>query len=29
MKLVRPTIQSIVVERPEATEEQPQGMCLA
>jgi putative transposase len=28
MKLVRPTIQSLVVERPEASEEQPQGMCL-
>ncbi len=28
MKLVRPTIQSIVVERPDPTEEQPQGMCL-
>jgi len=28
MKLVRPTIESIVVERPEPTEEQPQGMCL-
>jgi putative transposase len=28
MKLVRSTIASIVVERPEATEEQPQGMCL-
>ena len=28
MKLLRPTIESIVVERPEPTEEQPQGMCL-
>jgi putative transposase len=28
MKLVRSTIQSIIIERPEATEEQPQGMCL-
>ena len=28
MKLVRPTIESIVVERPEPNEEQPQGMCL-
>jgi putative transposase len=28
MKLVRSTIQSIVVERPEPTEERPQGMCL-
>lgn len=28
MKLVRPTIESIVVERPEPTAEQPQGMCL-
>jgi putative transposase len=28
MKLVRSTIASMVVERPEATEEQPQGMCL-
>jgi putative transposase len=28
MKLVRRTIDSIVVERPEATEAQPQGMCL-
>ena len=28
MKLVRPTIESMVVERPELTEEQPQGMCL-
>ena len=27
-KLVRPTIESIVVERPEPTEERPQGMCL-
>jgi len=28
MKLVRPTIESIVVKRPEPTEEQLQGMCL-
>jgi len=28
MKLLRPTIESIVVERPEPSEEQPQGMCL-
>jgi putative transposase len=28
MKLVRPTIESIIVERPEPTQEQPQGMCL-
>ena len=28
MKLVRATIESIVVERPEATAEEPQGMCL-
>jgi putative transposase len=29
MKLVRPTIQSIIIiERPEPTETQPQGMCL-
>jgi transposase len=28
MKLVGSTIQSIVVDRPEPTEEQPQGMCL-
>ena len=28
MKLVRPTIESIVVERPEPNEEQPQGMCM-
>ena len=28
MKLVRTTIECIVVERPEPTEEQPQGMCL-
>jgi transposase len=27
-KLLRETIQSIVVERPEPTAEQPQGMCL-
>jgi putative transposase len=28
MKLVRPTIESIIVDRPEPSEEQPQGMCL-
>jgi putative transposase len=28
MKLVRETIEHIVVDRPEPTEEQPQGMCL-
>jgi transposase len=28
MKLVRPTIESLVVPRPEPTVEQPQGMCL-
>ena len=28
MKLVRPTIQSLIIERAEPTEEQPQGMCL-
>ncbi len=28
MKLVRPTIESLVVERPAPTAEQPQGMCL-
>jgi transposase len=28
MKLVRATLESIVVERPEPSEEQPQGMCL-
>ena len=28
MKLVRATVESMVVERPEPTEEQPQGMCL-
>ncbi len=28
MKLVRATIESLVAERPEATEEEPQGMCL-
>jgi transposase len=28
MKLVRPTIESLVVERPEPTEQRPQGMCL-
>jgi hypothetical protein len=28
MKLVRSTIQSVIVERPKPTEEHPQGMCL-
>jgi putative transposase len=28
MKLLRPTIERIVIERPKPTEEQPQGMCL-
>jgi putative transposase len=28
MKLLRPTIQSILFERPVPTEERPQGMCL-
>ncbi len=28
MKLLEATIESIVVERPEPTQEQPQGMCL-
>ncbi len=28
MKLVRTTVESIVVERPEVTEDEPQGMCL-
>ncbi len=28
MKLVRATIESLVAERPEVTEEEPQGMCL-
>ncbi len=28
MKLVRTTIESLVVERPAPTDEQPQGMCL-
>jgi len=28
MKLVRETLESIVVERPEPTREKPQGMCL-
>lgn len=28
MKLVRPTLESMVAERPEVTEEEPQGMCL-
>ncbi len=26
--MLRPTIESIVVERPQASAEQPQGMCL-
>ena len=28
MRLVRATIEAIVVERPQASDEQPQGMCL-
>ena len=28
MKMVRSTVESIVVERPQATAEHPQGMCL-
>ena len=28
MKLVRCTLESIVVERPEPTEKEPEGMCL-
>ncbi len=28
MKLVRETLESMVVDRPQSTEEQPQGMCL-
>ena len=28
MKLVRPTLDSLVVERPEPTEDAPHGMCL-
>ncbi len=28
MKLMRPTIESIIVERPEPSEEHPQGICL-
>ena len=28
MKLVRPTLDSVVIARPEPTLEQPQGMCL-
>lgn len=28
MKLVRAAIESVVVERPEVRQEQPQGMCL-
>lgn len=28
MKLVRPTIESIIIERPASNVQQPQGMCL-
>ena len=28
MKLVRATLESIIVERPEPTPDQPQGVCL-
>jgi putative transposase len=28
MKLARPTLESVVIERPEPTPEHPQGMCL-
>ena len=28
MKMVRETVESIPVERPEPTEEEPQGMCM-
>ncbi len=28
MKLLRPTIESIIIKRPEPTEDHPQGMCL-
>jgi putative transposase len=28
MKLARPTLETIIVARPEPTQEQPQGMCL-
>ena len=28
MKLLRPTLEALVVERPVPTPEQPQGMCL-
>lgn len=28
MKLVRPTLEAIVIDRPKATAERPQGMCL-
>jgi len=28
MKLVRQTLESLVVERPEPTDEHPQGLCL-
>jgi putative transposase len=28
MKLVRQTLESVVVERPKPTDEQPQGLCM-
>jgi len=28
MKLTRPTIENLIIERPEPTKEHPQGMCL-
>ena len=28
MKMVRETIENIVMDRPEPTDEEPQGMCL-
>jgi putative transposase len=28
MKLTRPTVESLIVERPKPTAERPQGMCL-
>lgn len=28
MKLVRPTLETIIVARPQPTEDEPQGMCL-
>ena len=28
MKLVRPTIERVILDRPEPTEERPQGLCL-